>query len=123
MIVIKTEISNESKELVIKLAKSLEIDFPKDRTCKDCYEYKEGSNWRTEEIEHHCWDCHKTTTRPCDPDDMNHCDYTDPYIIKNLNEALSCPYYKSGFAEYKRMYEKSQKELKELKDKIKGLCQ
>lgn len=114
--------SCEAKELVIKLAKSLGVDFPKDKTCKDCYEYKIGKNSFTGELEHRCWDSHKTTTRPCDPDDMNRCDYTDPYIIKNLEEAIDCPYYQSGFETYKRLYNESQEELKELKDSIRNLC-
>lgn len=112
-------VNNESKELVIKLAKSLGVDFPKDKTCKDCFEYRFGKNDYSGKPEHRCWSSHKTTTRPCDPDDMNRCDYIDPYIIKNLDEAIDCPYFKSGLEEYKRLYKNSQEELEELKGKIK----
>ena len=31
-----------SKRLIIELAKSLDIDFPKDKTCKDCFHYDYG---------------------------------------------------------------------------------
>ena len=39
---IKTEVTENSKRLVIELAKSLDIDFPKDKTCKDCFHYDYG---------------------------------------------------------------------------------
>lgn len=123
MIIIKTKISENSKRLVVELAKSLDIDFPKDKTCKDCFHYKEGNarDWNFTK-QHHCWDEHKTTTRPCDLDDMSHMDYIDPYVIMNLEEAIECPYYKSGFEEYKKLYEESKKELDKLKNDIKSLC-
>ena len=102
MRIIKTEITENSKRLVIELAKSLNVDFPKVRTCKDCFNYdygdKPNSVYRNQ---HSCWEKHKTTTRPCDPDDMSHMDYVDPYVIMNLEEAIECSYYKSGLDEYK----------------------
>ncbi len=121
----KKEISAQSQKLVIELAKSLNIDFPKDKTCKDCFDYKFESVPKCCDFiqEHHCWNKNKTTIRPCDPDDMSHMDYTDPYKIENLEEAISCPYYKSGLEEYKRLYEQSKKELDKLKSDIKNLCQ
>lgn len=124
MSVIKADITKKSKDLVIELAKSLNIDFPKDKTCKDCFHYDHGD--ATSSVypnQHSCWNDNKVTTRPCDPDDMSHMDYTDPYVIENLEEAINCPYYKSGIDEYKRLYKKSKKELDELKADIKSLCQ
>ena len=50
-------------------------------------------------------------------------DYTDPYNIENLEEAINCPYYKSGLEEYKRLYNQLKQELDELKNNIKILCQ
>ena len=123
MIIIKTEISENSKRLTIELAKSLNIDFPKDKTCKDCFHYKSGhAHDYNFTKQHHCWDKHKVTITPCDPDDMSQIDYTDPYIIKNLGEAIQCPYYKSGLEEYKKLYEDSKNELDKLKRDIKSLC-
>lgn len=120
----KKEITENSKTLVIELAKSLGVDFPKDKTCKDCFYYRcdKVVAYMDYIKQHHCWNDNKTTTRPCDPDDMSHVDYTDPYIIKNLEEAIKCPYYKSGLEEYKRLYEESKKELDKLKNDIKSLC-
>lgn len=112
----------EPKELVIKLAKSLGIDFPKDKTCKDCFHYKYDKVLSYGEfvMKHQCWEEHKVTTRPCDPDDMSHMDYTDQYFIEELSEALECPYYLSGLEEYKRLYMKTKKELKDLKNDIRS---
>lgn len=120
---INTETTENSKRLVIELAKSLGIDFPKERTCKDCFSYDHGDKkMSVYPNQHSCWEQHKTTTRPCDPDDMSHQDYTEPYFIKNLEEAIGCPYYKSGLQEYKRLYEESKNELNKLKNDIKSLC-
>lgn len=112
--------SEKSKRLVIELAKSLGIDFPKDKTCKDCFHYEFTAIGVIKPPHHCCWEEHKVTTRPCDPDDMCHMDYTDPYIIEDLSEAMKCPYYLSGLEEYKRLYTKTQKELKDLKNDIRS---
>lgn len=118
------EISAQSKNLIIELAKSLDVDFPKDKTCKDCFHYDHGDERGSIcPNQNSCWNKNKTTTRPCDPDDMSHIDYTDPYKIENLEEAISCPYYKSGLEEYKRLYKQSKEDLDKLKSDIKNLCQ
>lgn len=123
MAIIKTDINQYSKNLVIELAKSLNIEFPKDRTCKDCFHYDHGDNWGSvKPNQHSCWNKDKVTIRPCDPGDMSYVDYTDPYKIEKLEEAVSCPYYKSGLDEYKRLYNQSKKELDKLKKDIKNLC-
>ena len=123
MRIIKTEVTENSKRLVIELAKSLDVDFPKIRTCKDCFHYDHGDKWESVYRNHHsCWNKNKTTTRPCDPDDMSHMDYVDPHVIMNLEEAIECPHYKSGLDEYKRLYEQSKEELDKLKSDIKSLC-
>ena len=120
---IKTEVTENSKRLVIELAKSLDIDFPKDKICKDCFHYDYGDGEMSAyPNQHSCWDKHKTRIKPCDPDDMSHMDYTIPYVITNLEEAISCPYYKSGLEEYKRLYQESKNELDKLKNDIKNLC-
>lgn len=124
MIIINTDITEKSKDLVIELAKSLSVDFPKDRTCKDCFHYTHEDEWgRIKPNQHSCLNDNKVITRPCDPDDMSHMDYIEPYEIENLEEAINCSYYKSGLDEYKRLYKKSKKELDELKADIKKLCQ
>lgn len=124
MFIIQTEITLYSKNLVIELAKSLNIDFPKDKTCKDCLHYDHGDDWSSVKPDQHsCWNENKVTICPCDPDDMSHMDYTDPYNIENLEEAINCPYYKSGLEEYKRLYNQLKQELDELKNNIKILCQ
>ena len=129
---IKPEITDRSKELVIQLAKSLGIDFPKDRTCKDCFYYKckEYSVCHTtingideESVkEHQCWNENKTIIVPCDADDMSRSDDIKPYIIGNIEEAITCQHYMSGFEAYKRLYEKTKNELDKLKSDIKSLC-
>ena len=120
---IKTEVTENSKRLVIELAKSLDIDFPKDKTCEDCFHYDYGDRkMSVYPNQHSCWDKHKIRIEPCDPDDMSHMDYTIPYAITNLEEAINCPYYKSGLEEYKRLYQESKNELDKLKNDIKNLC-
>ena len=129
---IKTEITDRSKELVIQLAKSLGIDFPKDRTCKDCFYYKckeYSEYYRTingldeESVkEHQCWNKNKTTIVPCEPGDMSRSDDVKPYIVGDIEGATTCPYYMSGFEAYKELYEESQKELDNLKKNIINFC-
>lgn len=117
-------VKEDPKKLIIELAKSLNVDFPKDKTCKDCFHYDHGDE--TSSVypnQHSCWNDNKVTTRPCDPDDMSHMDYTDPYVIENLEEAVECKYYQSGLKEYKKLYKESKKQLDELKRKIRCLCQ
>ncbi len=124
MTIIKTEITTYSKNLVIELAKSLDIDFPKDKTCKDCFHYDYGEDRSSvKPNQHSCWNENKVVIHPCDPDDISHIDYTDPYNINNLEEAISCPYYKSGLEEYKRLCNQLKQELDELKNNIIILCQ
>lgn len=122
--IIKTEINEHSKNLIIELAKSLGIDFPKDKTCKDCFCYSNKDDWgNMNPNQHYCWEDHKITIRPSDPDDMSYQDYEEPYVIKNLEDAMDCPYYKSGLEEYKRLYNQSKQELDKLKKDIKNLCE
>lgn len=118
------ELTKESKRLLIELAKSLGVDFPKDKTCKDCFhcQYEDDVIGNGYVKHHHCWNHNKTATIPCDFDDMSHRDYISPYNITQLKEAMECPYYKSGLEEYKRLYEESKKELDDLKSKIMNLC-
>lgn len=118
------EIIENSKRLVIELAKSLNVDFPKDKTCKDCFHYSHKNDWGDINLnQHYCWEGHKITIRSTDPDDMSYKDYREPYTIKNLEEAINCSYYKSGLEEYKRLYNQSKQELDKLKDEIKKLCE
>lgn len=112
VMIIKTGTVENSRNLIIELARSLGVDFPKDKTCKDCFHYNQDS----------CWEEHKVTIRPCDPDDMSHLDYTDPYKIKSFEEAVDCTYYQSGLEEYKRLYNQSKQELDNLKKNIIKLC-
>ena len=97
MTAIKTEITEKTKCLVIELAKSLNIDFPRDKTCSDCFYYDYEDNLESINLyQHRCWNENKVTIRPCDSDDMSHMDYIAPHKIENLNEAIDCPYYKAG---------------------------
>ena len=123
MIIIITEVTEKTKSLVVELAKSLKIDFPKDRICKDCFHYDYGDE--TSSIypkQHSCWNENKVSIRPSDPDDMSQIDYIEPYVILNINEAIDCTDYKSGMEEYKKLYESSKKELDRLKNDIRRLC-
>ena len=120
---IKTEITENSKRLVIELAKSIDIDIQKNKTYKDYTHNNYGDRKMSAYTnQHSCWNKNKTKIKPCDPDDMSHMDYTIPYVITNLEEAISCPYYKSGLEEYKRLYQESKNELDKLKKDIKNLC-
>lgn len=121
------ELSPRAQELMIELAKELGLNKEETtsikRTCEDCFFCTHNDGMFGEYPDKNfCFHNNKIRTTPSDPDDMSYQDYIENYLIEDIVEAMTCNDFKSKLEMYKELYEKTQKELDELKTKIKDLC-
>lgn len=119
----KTMSDTEAKNIILDLADKLNVSITSDicKSCENCYHYEKGDDKVMFEHKHNCFHPERVIIHPPEPDDMSHQEIEEGAKILDLSEATKCPFYESGKEVYKRLYEKSRKEMQNLKDEIRKI--